>query len=87
MERQDLVRGLLVWLELERQNLVGPDVERELVVGQDLERAHVVGPDVERIRLVGRLVGRGRRSIGPLLGCLGQHHLGGLDAPPLAWPS
>src|SRR5262245_59295634 len=55
----------------------GPDVERT-----DLVRSHM-----ERIRVVGWLVGRGRRSISTVLGSLGEHALGGLDAPPLVWPS
>ena len=87
MDRQDVVGGLLVWLELERAYVVRSDLERFVMVGQDVERKDVVRSHVERIRLVGRLVGRGRRSLVPVLGRLGEHHLGGLDVPPPACPS
>ena len=84
MDRQDVVGRLLVWLELERAYVVRSDLERFVMVRQDVERKDLVSSHVERIRVVGRLVGRGRRSDGPVLGFLGQHSLGRLDAPPLA---
>ena len=80
LDRQDVVGRLLVWLELERAYVVRSHLERFVMVGQDVERKDVVGSHLERIRLVGRLVGRGRRSLVPVLGRLGKHHLGGLDA-------
>jgi len=43
-----------------------------------VERKDLVRSHVERIRVVGRLVGRGRRPVGPVLGGLGKHPLGGL---------
>ena len=87
LDRQDVVGRLLVWLELERAYVVRSDLERFVMVRQDVERKDLVRSHVERIRVVGRLVGLGRRSDVPVLGLLGQHHLGGLDAPPPAWPS
>jgi len=80
LERQDVVGGLLVWGKLERAYVVRSHLERFGMVGQGVERKDLVRSHVERIRLVGRLVGRGRRSLGPILGRLGQHRLGGLDA-------
>ena len=76
LDRQDVVGRLLVWLELERAYVVRSHLERFVMVGQDVERKDVVGSHLERIRLVGRLVGRGRRSLVPVLGRLGKHHLG-----------
>jgi hypothetical protein len=83
VDRQDVVGRLLVWLELERAYVVRSHLERFVMVGQDVERKDLVRSHVERIRVVGRLVGRGRRAIGTVLGGLGKHTLGGLDAPPL----
>ena len=58
LDRQDVVGGLLVWLQLERANVVRSDLERIVMVGQDVERKDLVRSHVERIRVVGGLVGR-----------------------------
>jgi hypothetical protein len=58
LDRQNVVWGLLVWLELERAYVVRPHLERFVMVGQDVERKDVVRSHVEWIRLVGGLVGR-----------------------------
>ena len=87
LDREDVVRRLLVWFELELANVVRSNLERFVMVGQDVERKDLVRPHVERIRVVSRLVGRGRRSIGAVIGGLGQHALGRLDASAPAHPS
>jgi hypothetical protein len=54
MERQDVVRRLLVRLRLGRSDVVGPHVERQRLVGSYVERSNMVGPYMERERLVRR---------------------------------
>jgi hypothetical protein len=54
MERQDVVRRLLVRLRLGGSHVVGAHVERERLVRSFVERSNMVRPHMERERLVGR---------------------------------